>query len=133
MMMYGWLFSGAVSAFIGVALGAFGAHGLVNRVEAPMLEVWKTASQYQMYHALALVALGLWQIVYPSVSGSAAYNIAGWGFLIGTLLFCGSLYAMVLSGVRVLGAITPLGGVGFLVGWAALAWLAFRTGATASG
>lgn len=110
-----WLAAGAALAFLGVALGAFGAHGLRARVTPDMLAVWKTAVEYQMYHAFALLVLGL--LALPGRLSTAAGAL----FLAGIVLFSGSLYALVLSGVRVLGAITPFGGVCFLIGWVVLA------------
>ncbi len=121
-----FLILGALSAGIAVAAGAFGAHALRARVEPRLLEVFETAARYQMYHALALIAVA-WLL--ERVSGSPAERpatIAGWSFVAGTVLFAGSLYAMTFTGVRALGAITPLGGVAFLVGWASLALAASR-------
>lgn len=114
---------GALLALVAVALGAFGAHALEARVPAGDLEIWRTAVRYQMWHALALLFLA--RGVLPRWSGGGAV-VAGWAFLAGILLFSGSLYALVLSGVRTLGAVTPLGGVALLVGWSALAWRIFR-------
>lgn len=107
---------------MGVAAGAFGAHGLRERLTPEMLAVWETAVRYQLYHALALLAVA-WAVTrWPS----AATTAAGWLFLAGTLLFSGSLYLLSLSGVRWLGAITPIGGVAFIAGWACLVWAAFK-------
>lgn len=114
---------GALSGCIAVACGAFGAHALKARLTPEQLQVWETAARYQMYHALALVAVGLLVSRNPSTWGTRA----GWSFLLGTLLFSGSLYALAMSGIRGLGAITPLGGVAFLAGWLMLA-LALRQG-----
>jgi uncharacterized membrane protein YgdD (TMEM256/DUF423 family) len=111
---------GAVSALIAVAVGAFGAHALRDRLSVDMLGAWQTGAAYQMYHALALVALGI-VLGRFSVDGSVWLTVAGWSFVAGTLLFSGSLYALALSGTIWLGAITPLGGVAFLLGWGALA------------
>ncbi|MCU0623959.1 MAG: DUF423 domain-containing protein [Gemmatimonadaceae bacterium] len=108
---------GAISAGLSVAAGAFGAHALRTRVEPRLLEVFETAARYQMYHALALLAVA-W---IAERSPSPAVRVAGWAFVAGTLLFSGSLYAMTFTGVRALGAITPLGGVAFIAGWIALA------------
>jgi uncharacterized membrane protein YgdD (TMEM256/DUF423 family) len=108
---------GAISGLLGVALGAFAAHGLRSRLEPEMLQVFEVGVRYQMYHALALVAVGWAATRSPGAAGAA-----GWLFVAGTLIFSGSLYALSLSGVRWLGAITPLGGVCFILGWAALAW-----------
>ena len=111
---------GSLSGCLAVAAGAFAAHALRDRLSADLLEVFQTGASYQMYHALALVAVG---ILLPrfSISGSAWLTAAGWLFVGGTILFSGSLYALALSGARVLGAVTPLGGVAFLLGWLALA------------
>jgi uncharacterized membrane protein YgdD (TMEM256/DUF423 family) len=114
--------AGAVSAFLGVAAGAFGAHALRARLAPDLLAVFETAARYQLIHALALVLVG----VGLEREDRAAARAAGWLFLAGTVLFSGSLYALALSGVRVLGAVTPLGGVCFLAGWAALAVAASR-------
>lgn len=108
---------GALSGFISVAAGAFGAHALRGRLSPEYLGIFETAARYQMYHALALLAVA-WAITRGA--GSPA-QWAGWLFLIGTVLFSGSLYALALSGTRWLGAITPLGGVAFLAGWLCLA------------
>ena len=113
---------GGVSAFIGVAAGAFGAHGLKSRVSAEMLVIFETGVRYQMYHAFALLFVA-W--VSSRFSGSAA-AAAGWLFVVGTILFSGSLYVLSLTETRWLGAITPLGGVAFLGGWLCLAWAALK-------
>lgn len=113
---------GGLSAGLAVAAGAFGAHMLKAVLEAPMLAVFETAARYQMYHALGLVAAGL--------SGEALdcpqMARAGWSFAAGTLLFCGSLYGVSLLGIRWLGAVTPLGGLAFILGWSLLGWYAWR-------
>ena len=113
---------GALSAFLAVAAGAFGAHALRGALPPDLLDVFETAARYQMYHALALLAVG-WV---ASPGSSRAASLAGWLFVLGTVVFCGSLYVLSLSGVRWLGAITPLGGVAFLGGWLALAWACRR-------
>jgi uncharacterized membrane protein YgdD (TMEM256/DUF423 family) len=107
---------GALSGAISVAAGAFGAHALKDRLEPRLLEVFETAARYQMYHALALCVVAWIMTVVPGRLPA----ISGWAFFTGTLLFSGSLYAMAFTGVRALGAITPLGGVSFLVGWTCL-------------
>ena len=107
---------GAAYGLLGVALGAFGAHGLRDRLSPELLAAWKTGVEYQFYHAFALLAVG-WML---RSLGSSALQLAGLSFAIGVLLFSGSLYALALSGIRGLGAITPLGGLLFLVGWASL-------------
>ncbi len=109
---------GAASALTAVAAGAFGAHGLRERISPDLLAVFETAARYQMYHALALLATA-WAWTRWPVS---AVSLAGWSFAAGTVLFSGSLYLLALTGHRWLGAITPLGGVAFIVGWGALAW-----------
>ena len=108
---------GAVFAALSVAAGAFGAHSLKAIIPADMLTVFETAARYQMYHALALLTVGM--LPYVSERG---VRIAGWCFIVGILLFSGSLYVVALTGTRWVGAITPLGGAAFLAGWIALAW-----------
>ncbi len=117
-----WLSLGAVYGFLGVGLGAFGAHALRQRLSPEMLQVWHVGVEYQFYHALALLALGLLVLLRPA----PGQTLAGIGFALGILLFSGSLYALSLSGVRVLGAITLIGGLLFLLGWIGLAWSAWR-------
>ena len=111
---------GALAGFIGVALGAFGAHGLRGRLTPEMLAVFETGVRYQLVHAVALLAVaGLM----GRLSGSLI-TAAGWLFLAGMVLFSGSLYLLALTGITILGAITPLGGLAFLAGWACLAFAA---------
>jgi uncharacterized membrane protein YgdD (TMEM256/DUF423 family) len=114
---------GAVSAFVGVAAGAFGAHGLKSRLDAEMLNTFEVGARYQMYHAFALFVAAWAQASWP---GSAA-KWAGWLFVAGTLLFSGSLYVLSLTGLRWLGAVTPLGGLAFLLGWVCLAAAAWKS------
>ena len=114
---------GAASGCLAVAAGAFGAHALRARLSGEMLGVFETGARYQMYHALALLAVAWAAARWPG----ALVHSAGWLFIGGTVLFSGSLYALALSGARWLGAITPLGGVAFLAGWICLA-LAARHG-----
>jgi len=109
---------GALFAFLAVAAGAFGAHSLKATLPTEMLIVFETAARYQMYHALALCAVGWASHQYPHV----ALRTAGWLFVLGILLFSGSLYALAFSGARWLGALTPVGGLAFLAGWALLGW-----------
>lgn len=109
--------TGAISAFIGVALGAFGAHGLKKRLTPDMLGVFEIGVRYQLYHALALLVAG----AAASRLAVGALQAAGWLFVTGTLVFSGSLYVLALSGRKWLGAVTPLGGLALLAGWAALA------------
>lgn len=108
---------GALYGALAVCLGAFGAHALSSRLSEKMLAVWHTAEQYQFYHALALLALGL--LMRTGLTG-AALTTAAWCFIVGTLLFSGSLYLLAGSGVKILGAITPIGGVLLIAGWIAL-------------
>jgi uncharacterized membrane protein YgdD (TMEM256/DUF423 family) len=123
-----WLFVGALNGFLSVAAGAFGAHALKARLGPDLLALFETAARYHMYHALALVAVGLLSALRAPALAPGLLNGAGWAFLVGLLLFSGSLYALALTGVRGLGAITPLGGLGFLTGWALLALAALRRG-----
>jgi uncharacterized membrane protein YgdD (TMEM256/DUF423 family) len=117
---------GAAMSGLAVAAGAFGAHALRARLTPGDLLVFETAARYQMYHGLALIAAGLVADRWPGPLASTA----GWLFLAGIVLFSGSLYALTLSGMRGLGAITPLGGLCFLAGWACLAVGALRTART---
>ncbi len=114
---------GALSGAIGVGAGAFGAHALRAKLEPRMLEVFETGARYQMYHAVAMLAAA-W--VVSRFPGSLA-NASGWLFLAGTVFFSGSLYAMALTNVRALGAITPIGGVCFIAGWVCLALAAAKS------
>jgi uncharacterized membrane protein YgdD (TMEM256/DUF423 family) len=108
---------GALLAFVAVAAGAFGAHALSTRLAPDRLAIYETAARYQMYHALAIVAVGLAAMHWSSSLLSAA----GWAFGAGVLIFCGTLYALAFDAPRWLGAVTPLGGLAFLAGWALLA------------
>lgn len=117
-----FLLLGALSGAISVAMGAFAAHGLKARLAPEMLVVFETGARYQMFHALALLGVAWTAERFPGAAATAA----GWLFVAGTVLFSGSLYALALSGVRVLGAVTPFGGVAFIAGWLALAWAALR-------
>lgn len=110
---------GAVNAFLCVALGAFGAHGLKQTLAVDMLAVYQTGVQYHFYHALGLIAIGLMLLRFPA---SKPMAWAGWLMLAGIVLFSLSLYALSLTGIRGLGIITPFGGVAFLSAWATLAY-----------
>jgi uncharacterized membrane protein YgdD (TMEM256/DUF423 family) len=110
---------GSASAGIAVALGAFGAHALKARLAPEMLAAYETGVRYQMFHALSLLAVAWASTRWP---GSSAITASGWLFVAGTVLFSGSLVALALTGVRGLGAVTPIGGLAWLLGWAALAW-----------
>jgi uncharacterized membrane protein YgdD (TMEM256/DUF423 family) len=109
---------GAINAAIAVAAGAFAAHGLRGRLEARALEVFETGARYHMYHALAIILAAL-------VATSGA-RTAGWLFQAGIVVFSGSLYALALTDIKILGAITPIGGLAFLAGWVWLAVSALR-------
>ena len=109
---------GTINAALAVAAGAFGAHGLKERLDARSLEIFETAARYHMYHALAIVLCG--------VIATKGATTAGWILQAGIVIFSGSLYALALTGVKGLGAITPIGGLAFLVGWAYLAWTSWR-------
>ena len=118
-----FLVIGSLSAFIAVALGAFGAHALKGKLDPDLFNVFEVGVRYQMYHALALIALGWLIDRYPG----APLAPAGWLFVAGSVLFSGSLYALALSGTRWLGAITPFGGFCFLAGWLWIGWCLWRS------
>lgn len=118
-----WLALAAGYGFLAVALGAFGAHALKARLAPDLLAVWRTAVEYHFWHALALLLLGVLARLQP---GSAWLNAGGACFALGILVFSGSLYALALSGVRVLGAITPLGGLLLMGGWLCLLLAALK-------
>ena len=113
---------GALSALVGVAAGAFGAHGLKGRLEPEMLSVFEVAVRYQMYHAFALIAAAWSQTKWPS----RLVTIGGWMFVVGTVLFSGSLYLLSMTDEKWLGMITPFGGLAFMAGWACIAWAAWK-------
>lgn len=113
---------GCVSAGLGVAFGAFGAHALKARLTPDLLAIYEVGVRYQLTHALALLAVA-WAV---SRWPGGATSTAGWLFVVGTLLFSGSLYALALTGVRGFGAVTPIGGVAWLAGWVCLAWSVWR-------
>ncbi|HVE48539.1 MAG TPA: DUF423 domain-containing protein [Casimicrobiaceae bacterium] len=113
----------SLMAAIAVGAGAFGAHALKARVSADLLGVWQTAVLYHTVHALALFLAGLLLLVRPEAT---LVRIASYLFIVGTVLFSGSLYALTLSGVRWLGAVTPVGGLAMIAGWIVLAWAAWN-------
>lgn len=119
-----FLMLGSISGFLSVALGAFGAHALKEKLDTYSLGIFHTGVTYQTTHALALVLVALLLKWYPDSSGLVW---AGWCFAAGTLIFSGSLYTLAMTGIKVLGAITPIGGVLFLAGWALLAIHAWKT------
>jgi len=108
----------ALNGFLAVTLGAFAAHGLRSRLSPELLDTFQTGVQYHMYHALALFGVGLLMLHFPA---QTLLRYSAVAFVLGMLLFSGSLYVLSLSGIRWLGAITPLGGAGFLAGWGLLA------------
>ena len=116
------IITGAISAFVAVALGAFAAHGLKQQLGEYELAIWQTAVTYQMYHALGLILIGL-----LSNSLSINLNIPGWLMFSGILLFSGSLYILSLSGIKALGMITPVGGLCFLIAWIWVAVAVFKS------
>ncbi|HWA30516.1 MAG TPA: DUF423 domain-containing protein [Rhizomicrobium sp.] len=118
-----WLVIAAINGALAVAFGAFGAHGLQGRVDAHALAVFETGARYHMYHALAM---GLAAIAARNGAASAQASAAAALFLVGIILFSGSLYLLALTGVRSLGLVTPFGGLAFLAGWIALAWAAAK-------
>lgn len=120
-----WLMLGALNGLLAVAAGAFGAHGLEGRVPAVDLAAFRTAASYQMYHALALIAVA-WRV--EAAGEQASLAVAGWSFFLGVLMFCGSLYVLGLTASRAFVWITPLGGLAFMAGWVALFWSAFSAG-----
>ena len=121
-MVAGWFAAGAVLSGLGVLVGAFGAHGLRDRVTPDLLAVFETGVRYHLIHGLAVIAVAWAASRWPS----AWIGAAGWLFAAGIVVFSGSLYILAISGVRWWGAVTPIGGVCFLAGWAALAVGALR-------
>ena len=115
------IWTGALFAFVGVALGAFGTHALQGKVQPEDWPIWETAVRYQLVHALALIAAGIIQQL-PQTLQPDVVAKSGWLFAAGIFVFSGSLYLLVLTGRRWLGAVTPLGGLLMLAGWIALAW-----------
>ena len=113
---------GALSALIGVGAGAFGAHGLKDRLDPEMLSIFEVGVRYQMYHAFALIAAAWSQTKWPS----KLVTIAGWMFVVGTVIFSGSLYMLSMTDEKWLGMITPFGGLAFMAGWACIAWAVWK-------
>ena len=120
-MQKNFLLLAAILGFLGVAFGAFGAHGLRGRLSPEMMSVFEIGVRYQMYHVFALVTVAT---AMRQFGRTRLLHIAGWSFFAGTVIFSGSLYALALTGTGMFGAITPIGGVGLLVGWACLAFFA---------
>lgn len=119
-----FLLSAGINGFLAVALGAFGAHALKNLLDAQLLATFQTGVQYHMTHTLALLVVALLTIQFPH---NSLLRISGWLLILGIVFFSGSLYALSLSGIRWLGAITPIGGVFFLGAWGCLCWFALTT------
>jgi uncharacterized membrane protein YgdD (TMEM256/DUF423 family) len=116
-----WIVSGAILGFLGVAAGSFGAHGLKSLLEANGQSAnWETAVRYCLFHALALILVGALAALPQAAASRGLITAAGWNFLLGTLIFSGFLATLALSGIRILGAIVPIGGVLMLVGWTCL-------------
>ncbi len=113
----------AASLFVAVAAGAFGAHALRSRLAPDLMTIYQTAVQYHFWHALGLLAVGILLLHRPD---SGALGVAAWLLVAGMVLFSGSLYALALTGIRGLGAVTPVGGLAFLAAWLAVAWAAWR-------
>ncbi len=111
---------GGTNAFLAVALGAFGAHGLQEILTPKTLQTWNTAVDYHGFHALGLLAIGA---LAPTVEKAER---AGWWITAGILLFSGSLYLLSLTGIKILGMVTPIGGICFLVGWLLFSWSAYQ-------
>lgn len=114
---------GSLYGFLGVLLGAFAAHALKSRLDASVLATFETGVRYQMYHALALLAVAWAHARWPGT----AVLLSGWLFIAGIAVFSGSLYVLSLTGARWLGAVTPVGGLALLAGWLCLAWAAWRS------
>ena len=110
----------SIFAGLSVGAGAFASHALKDKLSERALEIFETAARYQMYHALALLLVAL--LINQTESSQPSLVIAGWAFIIGIVVFSGSLYALSLTDIKVLGAITPLGGLAFIIGWGALAY-----------
>lgn len=117
------LTSAGILAALGVAAGAFASHALKGSLSEKALGIFETATRYQMYHALGM---GLVALLIAQGGSLAPLTLAGWAFGVGILLFSGSLYALSLTDIRLLGAITPLGGAAFLIGWIAVAWAGWQ-------
>jgi len=120
-----WFGAGAIAMALAVGFGAFGAHGLRERVSADLLEVWQTGARYHAYHALGLLGVA-WLRGRIGDDDARGVTVAGWLMLAGIVLFSGSLYALAATGIRTLGAITPFGGLSWIVAWCILGVVALR-------
>jgi uncharacterized membrane protein YgdD (TMEM256/DUF423 family) len=114
--------AGALFGGSGVALGAFGAHALRGQLPERLLDTWETAVLYQLIHAVSLLVVGTMLGNLPGAQGVSALRLAGWAFVVGVLLFSGSLYLLCLTGSTFFGPVTPLGGIALIFGWIALAF-----------
>lgn len=119
-----FLLLGSTSALLAVLLGAFGAHALKNKLSADMLAIFQTGVQYHFYHSLGLLAVGF---IATQLPVSSTLKWSGWLMFVGIVIFSGSLYLLSITGVRWLGAITPIGGVAFIAGWALLAYAIYQS------
>jgi uncharacterized membrane protein YgdD (TMEM256/DUF423 family) len=117
-----FLMMGGAFGFLGVCIGAFAAHMLKQKLPPDLFDVFEVGVRYHMYHALAILVVGIVAIQFPE----SGVGLAGWLFAAGILIFSGSLYVLAITGTRWLGAITPIGGVAFLAGWAVLVWRVWR-------
>ncbi|WP_409252302.1 DUF423 domain-containing protein [Bacillus sp. SCS-153A] len=115
---------GAINAFLSVAMGAFGAHALEGKISQKYIDIWNTGVLYQMFHSIGILIIG---VLAGNIAASSMLNWSGWLMLIGIVLFSGSLYILSLTGIKVLGAITPLGGLSFLIAWVLLIITALKT------
>jgi uncharacterized membrane protein YgdD (TMEM256/DUF423 family) len=123
-----YLCLGAFFSFLSVMIGAFGAHALKPLISVQMMAVFNTAVQYQMFHALALFIVGLLlHIIVSNDMQAKRFRLVGNLFLVGIVLFCGSLYLLAITGVKILGAITPFGGLAFILGWLVLLYALYRS------
>jgi uncharacterized membrane protein YgdD (TMEM256/DUF423 family) len=118
-----FIFAGSINAFLAVGLGAFGAHILKSKLSLEMMEVYQTGIHYHIFHSLGLILIG---IITHWISQSPLINWSGGFILVGIIIFSGSLYVLSVTGIRTLGAITPIGGVAFLVGWLLLAYASLK-------
>lgn len=119
-----FLILGGLNAFLAVAIGAFGAHGLKNKLTADMLAIYQTGVHYHMFHALGLILIA---IVYDKFGGTTLISWSGWLIFIGIIFFSGSLYTLSITGIKGLGAVAPIGGLAFLAGWLLLVFSAFKS------
>jgi uncharacterized membrane protein YgdD (TMEM256/DUF423 family) len=126
-----WILFGSISGGLSVITGAFGAHGLRDQLTPRQMEIWQTACHYQLAHALGLVLLGVFAgLLAKEGLSPTSLSVTGWAFTVGTIIFSGSLYALAMTDIKILGAITPIGGLAFIIGWFSLAYTAFKMSST---